>query len=260
MKKSDHRFEKAKLCWQSPDAAEAYRLSRSTQCDRRFAREEAILGSWLDRLPRNSLVLDIPCGTGRCLASVVRRGLRYLGADISPAMIVEAQREAQSHPHPELIQGFRVADAEHMEFPDDSMDCVIVWRLLHHVRSPRIRQNILKEAARVTRSKVLISFHHAISFTNFRKAIRRFLAGERVSPAITHWQLKREAAACGLSVAETKGFQKYVSINWFACLSKVRAITPDGQPARTANSSSHQAAAPVPEASVVSRDATPPGR
>ena len=203
-------------------AAQAYRLSRSPQCDRRFAREEAILGSWLDGLPKNSLVLDIPCGTGRCLPSIVGRGLRYVGADISSAMIAEAQREAQNLPHPELIQGFHVADAEHMQFRDDSMDCVVIWRLLHHVRSPKVRQNILKEAMRVTRSTVLISFHHTISFTNFRKAIQRFFAAERGSPAITHWQLKREAAACGLSVAETKGFRRYISINWFACLSKLR--------------------------------------
>ena len=215
---------KARRGWQSADAAEAYRLSRSPRCDRRFAREEAILGSWLDGLAKNSLVLDIPCGTGRCLPSIVGRGLRYLGADISPAMIAEAQREAQSHAHPELIQGFHVTDAERMEFPDDSVDCVVVWRLLHHVRSPQIRQNILREAMRVTRSKVLISFHHTISFTNFRKAIRRFFAGERASPAITHWRLTREAADCRLSVAETKGFRKYVSINWFACLSKLRPI------------------------------------
>lgn len=220
--KSDPKFEKTRRGWQSAKAAEAYRLSRSPQHDRRFAREEVILGSWLDALPTNSLVLDIPCGTGRWLPSIVRRGLRYLGADISPAMIAEAQREAQSQPHSELIQGFHVADAEHLEFPDDSVDCVVIWRLLHHVRSPQVRQNILKGAARVTRSKVLISFHHAISFTNFRKAIQRFFAGERASPAITHWQLKREAAVCGLFVAETKGFRKYVSINWFACLSKLR--------------------------------------
>jgi len=224
MEKSDPKFEKARRGWQSAGAAEAYRWSRTPRCDHRFAHEEAILSSWLDELPKNSLVLDIPCGTGRCLPSIVGRGLRYLGADISPAMIAEAQREAQKHPHPELIQGFRVTDAEHMEFPDDSVDCVVVWRLLHHVRSPEVRQNILKEAMRVTRIKVLISFHHTISLTNFRKAIQRFFKGERASPAITHWRLKREAAACGLTVAGTKGFRKYVSINWFACLSKIRPI------------------------------------
>ncbi len=217
----DFKFEQAKQTWQSVEAAKAYRASRSPEQYGRFQCEEVILGAWLDALDKNSVVLDIPCGTGRCLPSIVRRDLKYIGADISPAMIAEAQHTAHSQPRSELIQGFYVTNVEHMDFPNDSADCVVVWRLLHHVRSSQVRRNILKEAARVSRSKVLISFHHTISFTNLRKAIQRFFAGERTSPAITQWRLRREAAACGLRLTETKGFRKYVSINWFACLSKV---------------------------------------
>jgi len=219
---SDPKYSKVKLTWQSPKEAAAYRLSRTPKRFKRFYLEEGILGFWLDGLKKNSLVLDLPCGTGRCLSSILQRGFRYIGADISPAMIAEAQGEGKKQMRPELIQPFVVADAEHLQFEDNSVDCVVMWRFLHHVRSPRIPQNILREAARVTRSKVLISFHHPFSFTSIRKSLQRFLSRDTSgNPAFTQWRLAREAKQCGLRVVETKGFRKYVSINWFACLEKL---------------------------------------
>jgi ubiquinone/menaquinone biosynthesis C-methylase UbiE len=218
---SDPGYSKAKLTWQSHEEAAAYRRSRTPERSKRFCLEESILGSWLDDLEKNSLVLDIPCGTGRCLPSIVQRGLRYIGGDISPAMIAEARREAERQPQAELVQEFVVADAEHLQFADNSVDCVVMWRFLHHVRDPKIRQNILKEVARVSRSKVLISFHHPISFTNLRKWAQRLLSGDtHGSAAVTQWRLKREANNCGLRLFETRGYRKYISINWFACLTK----------------------------------------
>ena len=217
----DPKYSKAKEAWRSHEAAVAYRTSRSPEQFKRFHREERILGDWLDALPNDSLVLDIPCGTGRCLPMIVGRRLKYIGADISRAMIAEARNAAQNEPHAELIQEFVIADAEHLQFASDSVDCIVMWRFLHHVRNPQIRQNILREAARVSRSKVLVSFHHAISFTNMRKSIQRILSHDRSgSPALTQWRLAAEANECGLRVVETRGFCKYVSINWFACLEK----------------------------------------
>jgi len=219
---SDPKYAKLRQTWQAPEAAAAYRLSRRPGRSKRFDREESILGTWLDVLEENSLVLDIPCGTGRCLPSIVGRGLWYIGADISPAMIAEARDVAQHQPHPELVQEFVVADAEHLQFADNSVDCVVMWRFLHHVRDPKIRRNILREAARVSRSAVLISFHHPLSFTNLRKCLQRIVTGDtHGSAAFTQWRLAREARECGLRLAETKGFRKYVSINWFACLTKL---------------------------------------
>src|SRR5262245_52262131 len=217
----DPKYYSVKDYWLSEENAAAYRRSRSPERFKRLDLEVAILGSWLDKLEKNSLVLDIPCGTGRCLPAIVRRGLKYIGADISPAMIAEAERAAQREPNAKLIQRFVVADAEHLEFEDNSVDCVVMWRFLHHIRSTQIRQRVLDEAARVARSKVLISFHHPISFTNLRKWAQRLYAHDTSgSAAITQWRLRRESEGCGLRLVETRGFRKYISINWFACLAK----------------------------------------
>jgi ubiquinone/menaquinone biosynthesis C-methylase UbiE len=134
-------------------------------------------------------------------------------------MITEARREVDGR----LALGFVGADAARLPFADQSVDCVILWRFLHHIPNSQTRQAIFREAARVSRDRVLLSFYHALSFTAWRRGVeRRFLGRQGYGEAITHWQLRREAAQCGLQVVEFKGFRKYVSINWFACLRKPR--------------------------------------
>jgi ubiquinone/menaquinone biosynthesis C-methylase UbiE len=209
---------KAQRDWQSHEAAAAYRQSRQPEKFKRYHLEDTIIGGWLERLTAGSLVVDIPCGTGRLIPTITRCGLRYLGADVSSAMIAEARQEAQGVP----VFGFVNADAEHIPLADNSVDCVIVWRLLHHIREPRVRQAMLREAARVSRREVMVSFHHPLSFTAIRKACQRMLSGrDRSSGTVSHWRLRREAQACGLRLVETRSFKKYISINWFACFVKM---------------------------------------
>src|SRR5207245_755184 len=156
----------------------------------------------------------------RLIPTIMGRGLRYLGGDVSRAMIGEAQHETDRG----RVFGFVNADAEHIPLADNSVDCVIIWRLLHHIREPRVRQAMLREAARVSRKVVIVSFHHPVSFTSIRKACQRTLTGKNQGTgAISHWRLRREAQACGLRLIETRSFKKYVSINWFACLVKTGA-------------------------------------
>lgn len=210
----------AKKTWQSPAKAARYRHSRKPGRYSRYFREEAILRRWLDDVPRMGRVLDVPCGTGRWIPTVAGLGFRYVGADISRAMLHEALGAAD----PPAIGGLVNADAVRLPFEDGSFDCVIVWRLLHHIPDTETRRAVLCEAARVSRRKVLVSFHHPLSFTYLSKWLRRtFLGFQQGGRGITHWQLEREAGQCGLVVTETQSFRKYVSINWFACLSKVQA-------------------------------------
>jgi ubiquinone/menaquinone biosynthesis C-methylase UbiE len=205
--------------WQSPQAAADYRRKRDPSRFHRYHQEEAVLTAWLKDLPARALVLDVPCGTGRWIRTLTDRGLRYIGGDVSLAMIGEARTTAGTVP----TVGFVNADVGRLPFADQSVDCVIIWRLLHHVGQAEYRQAMLREAARISRGQVLLSFHHPLSFTHLRKEVQRKLSGRAArGSAITHWRLKREAEDCGLRLLETKGFQKFVSINWFACLVKAR--------------------------------------
>lgn len=215
---SDNRHYTAQTNWQSPEAAAAYSQARDPSRFHRYALEEKIVNNWLADLRQGSLVLDIPCGAGRLSPTIARKNLRYIGGDFSLAMIDEARKVAASN----STIGFVNADASRMPFRDGAVDCVIIWRLLHHVRHESVRQQMLREAARVSRYKVLVSFHHPLSFTFARKFLQRKFFGRSHGQAITHWRLKREARSCGLELVETAGFRKYVSLNWFACLIKPR--------------------------------------
>ena len=202
--------------WQGAAAAAAYRHSRTPKKFGRYWREEAILVGWLDGLQRGVKVLDSPCGTGRWIPTLTGRGYRYYGCDVSAAMVAEAR----SVTSPPAVEEFAVADARRLPYPDGFFDGVIVWRFLHHVADSATREAVLREAARVSRGPVLISFHHVLSWTYFfRFYLRRTLRGfAQDGRGCTANDIRREAGRCGLKVAEFASFGKYRSINWFAKL------------------------------------------
>lgn len=201
----------------SEEAALRYVRERDPRRYKRTAVEERIVRGWLSRLPPHALIWDCPCGTGRFVKTAVDMGFRYVGGDFSQAMIGHAGKASQS---PQVL-GFVSCDAQRLPLRNESVDCVLLWRLLHHIEDAAVRQQMLREAARVTRSTVLVSFHHPLSAVSARCWIqRKFLGDNRGAAAITHWRLRREAAACGLDMVETKSFGKFRSVNWFACLAK----------------------------------------
>lgn len=200
----------------SDEAALSYVESRHPNHYRRAEAEEQIVRRWLKLLPEHSVILDCPCGVGRFVNTVLYMRMRYVGADYSPAMIRQAEKVAA----PSQVFGFLAADAERLPVRDDSVDCVLLWRLLHHIPDPETRKRMLREAGRVTRNMVLVSFHHPISFTFLRRSAQRLFTRDWRIADITHWRLAREARECGLELVETKSFGKFRSINWFARLRK----------------------------------------
>jgi len=203
--------------WQSKENAAAYKLSRTPKHFKRFYLEQSILESWIVDLPAGAVILDAPCGTGRWIPLLLSRNCHYVGGDFALAMIDEARRE----PSTTKALGFVNLDVERLPFADNSVDCLIIWRFLHHVPNERTRLNILREAARITRDRVVLSFHNSLSFTYARKAVERIVFRQKLhGQEITHWRLRREAESCGLRIAGMKSFRKYISTNWFACLEK----------------------------------------
>ncbi len=208
---------KAKQTWQSPEKAADYRASRDPSRFKRYERENEVVTRWLADLGQGAWVLDLPCGTGRFIPLLDSKGFRYVGGDFSRAMIQEAMKTAGDKP----TVGFVNADLEFIPFRDQSVDCVIIWRFLHHIDKDFVRQAMLREAARVSRYKVILSFYHPFSFTHWRQLFQQRFLGRRGANAVSHRKLQAEAAACGLRTVGMEGVRKYVSVNWFACFEKV---------------------------------------
>ena len=76
--------------------------------------------------------LELGCGTGFFLLNLMQAGVLDEGhvTDISPGMVVAAQRNAESLGF--TVEG-RVADAEQLPYDDESFDLVVGHAVLHHI-------------------------------------------------------------------------------------------------------------------------------
>ena len=100
-----------------------------------------------------SSVLDVGCGTGRALHYLARRhaDIRFHGVEPVAALrqvaVSKGLREDQ----------VSVGDACALDFADQEFDCVTLFGVLHHLRTP---EKAILEAARVARRIFFISDHN----------------------------------------------------------------------------------------------------
>ncbi|MFL6192771.1 MAG: class I SAM-dependent methyltransferase [Thermoanaerobaculia bacterium] len=95
-------------------------------------------------------ILDLCTGTGEIALRCARRGARVTAVDLTPSMFLRARRKARRLP-----VRFTGMDARHLAFPDGSFDAVLLSFALHDMPR-RVRVEVLREAARVAREKVVI--------------------------------------------------------------------------------------------------------
>jgi ubiquinone/menaquinone biosynthesis C-methylase UbiE len=101
-------------------------------------------------LPRSARVLDVGCGSGVIVRSLVQRrdfSGQAFGVDHSPLFIDAARRFAQAEGIADRVV-FQIGDAHKLEFSDASFDAVIAHTLISHVSEA---ETVLREIARVLR-------------------------------------------------------------------------------------------------------------
>ena len=87
--------------------------------------EQWSVGRAISNFPKGSLVLDIPCGTGRVSKYLYDLGYNVIGADISPDMLDIAKNK---YPIP-----FVQKDIEHIDYKDNSFDVIVCVRMMGHL-------------------------------------------------------------------------------------------------------------------------------
>lgn len=134
-----HRYEKE---WHIPGAAE-------------FANAQGLR------------VLEIGCGIGTDGAQFARAGADYTGVDLTEAAVGLARKRFELSG---LKGEFRVADAERLDFPDESFDVVYSHGVIHH--TPDIKAAV-GEIHRVlkTGGRAIVMLYHRDSY-NYRVGIR----------------------------------------------------------------------------------------
>lgn len=180
----------------------------------RQRRERRALEQLISQIPSQSLVLDLPCGTGRVTRLILQAGHAVLGGDSAPAMLAEAERQLQ----PEFPQArFQVISAAETGLPDQSVDAVVCNRLLHHFAEPDVRIGVLREFARVSRGPVIVSFSNTFGAdVMWQKLIRRLQGRElRHYFPISMRQFQAEFSAAGLRVTGTRAVMWGLSRMWY---------------------------------------------
>lgn len=99
---------------------------------------------------KGSKLLDVATGTGKQAFAFAKKGYEVVGIDLSEAMLNVAKKKNKFR-----NARFEVADATNLPFGDNSFDISTVSFALHDMPLS-IREKVLKEMVRVTRSKGII--------------------------------------------------------------------------------------------------------
>ena len=99
------------------------------------------LRPWLDVRP-GTRVLDVGCGVGRWSRQLAANGAKVTGVDLSPTMILQAQRRAAAEGVADRCQ-FRVQDLSKLDV-GEQFDIVLGVTVLQHILDP----DLLRAAVR----------------------------------------------------------------------------------------------------------------
>ncbi len=196
--------------YQSTEAANLYDRRRFASLHGRYNnwRLHRLLNRIVGGLAPGSIVLDIPCGTGRIDGWLLKASLRVIAADVSGEMLAMAQRKFQATPsRPALIR----ADANQLPFRSRSIDAVCSIRFLHLMDPPE-RLRILEETARVAKRWIVVEYRNVDRLLQAARRTKiRWLTGEDVRKPKTVSDIADELTRCGL-IAE----RYYFMSRWFS--------------------------------------------
>ncbi len=124
-------------------------------------------------------VLEIGCGLGTDGAQFAKAGANYTGIDLTDAAVELARKRFELFQLPGI---FRVADAERLDFPDNTFDIVYSHGVLHHTPDTAAA---VREIHRVLRpgGKAIVMLYHRDSY-NYRVNISML---RRVGVQLLRW-------------------------------------------------------------------------
>ena len=146
----------------------ADREGYASQSERRYLLEPYIepFANFQDY--KKKKVLEVGVGLGADHQKFAEAGALCFGVDMTPRSVEHTERRLALFG---LQSQLSVGDAEYLEFPDKTFDCVYSWGVLHH--SPNT-QEAIHEVHRVLRpgGKSLIMMYHKWSLVGFMLWLR----------------------------------------------------------------------------------------
>lgn len=147
-------------------------------------------------LPHRSVVVDIPCGTGRIDNCLLRAGLRVVAADVSLEMLNRTRRQVQATGS---WLGLLQADATALPLRSQSIDGTVSIRFFH-LLDRSLQLAILTELARVTRTLVVVEYACDFPAKAAKRAVLSWFGKRADPPKISRDAVWEDFSRCGLSV------------------------------------------------------------
>jgi len=129
-------------------------------------------------LPRDSAIIDVPCGTGRLAEVLLDSGFAVTGIDIAAPMLEVAQRRLQRFG--DRFQHW-VADARQLAGSGIRADAALCARVLMHFPLPE-QIEFLRNVAAVTERRVVFTQSLDTRYHRVRRSAKRFLRHQ--NPAV----------------------------------------------------------------------------
>lgn len=153
------------------DAAATYNLEYEKRLLKRMStrKEYRLLQELLSSRPHSSTLLELPCGGGRITPALAPHTDLLIEADIALGQVLYGRRNTQL----QTPQFWMTASANHIPFPDASIDGIVCIRLCHHLPKAEQRERLVAELLRVASRFVIMTFFDYHSFKNLLRRARR---------------------------------------------------------------------------------------
>jgi len=161
----------------------AFEKERQDRRQAPMARLEGALMCDMLKPIRGESVLDIGCGIGTSLLTLLDKGLDVTGIDPSPYMLDAAYKQVRHRA--DLYRGF----AEDLPFGDNSFNYAVFFATLEFVDDP---QAALREACRVARDKIFIGVMNRYAVKGIERRVKGVFSETIYNKArfFSVWELK----------------------------------------------------------------------
>ena len=172
------------------------------------AQEKRIVQECFRDFPRGTVILDIPCGTGRLAEALLDSGLKVHGADISAEMLDVAKERLTNYGDHFTIE---VMDAFKQAGSDRRFEAALCARVLMHF--PLETQiKFLQGVASITQKRLVINHSLNSPYQRFRRWIKKLLGHQQSAGyPITNHEIKRLLAESGFIEVERRRINSLIS-------------------------------------------------
>lgn len=208
-KSGNHGWDPTQHYKDAAVAKEYDRVRFSSLAGRVFNNQEKrIVQECFQDLPRDDIVLDMPCGTGRLAEVILESGLKVHGVDISAEMLDVAKERLEDYGDrftTEVMDAFKLTGTERQ------YKAALCARVLMHFPL-EVQIKFLQGVASITQKKIVINHSLSSPYQRFRRWVKKLLGHQ--TPAgypITNSELKRLLAEAGFAEVRRRRINSLIS-------------------------------------------------